>query len=432
MNATMFTGKSTPVEETAPMDGHFRNVWSSPSFVLILANALGFLAMLGYSTYLHGPSDTYVLGGSGFRSADLRAWGSNYGPATLGGQYWRIVSSLFVHSELWHLGVNMLFLWLLARSLQRLIGPLGTIGIYLLTGAAGSLLSIALHPVRNTFGASGAVSGLAGALIAYIVIGRPSLSLRETRLALLWATLCIALSITSGLLSTGIDNTGHVGGLVCGLVAGTLMAWRTRLLENKNFLRPAWLLAAGLMICLIALVTLTNVRLDVVELYRGERALRGGDPANAVVHIKAFVERNPSNAVGHQELGNAYERLNDYSQAEKEYRRWFSIQPGNPEAQYELGRVWLYHGHVKEAATLLAFGVPRLPQDADRYYDLVLALTRAGDLENAEGFSKTLLLLDPKSSRNHYLLSTILTAEGKTYEAAAEQRLADQLRSEDR
>src|SRR5262249_46359573 len=114
----------------------------------------------------------------GFHVAE---WGANFGPLTVGGEYWRLVTAGFVHEELFHIAFNMWCLWSLGRLSERLFGKWQTFLIYLLTGVGGSLLSIAYDPMRAEVGASGAIFGIAVALLAGLKFGNLAISTAERR-----------------------------------------------------------------------------------------------------------------------------------------------------------------------------------------------------------------------------------------------------------
>src|SRR5947209_18526042 len=97
-----------------------------------------------------------INGGSpmGFSPDVLIRWGANWGPATMSGDYWRLITAGFVHGSIIHIAFNMWCLWSLCQLAERLFGSLITIAIYLLTGVAGAMLSIAWNHGRLEVGAS--------------------------------------------------------------------------------------------------------------------------------------------------------------------------------------------------------------------------------------------------------------------------------------
>lgn len=148
--------------------------------------------------------------------------GSNFGPLTLNGQWWRLLSCAFVHIGIIHIGVNMLALWNLGRFMERAYGTAIFLVIYLGSALLGSLLSVFMNPLVNSAGASGAICGLGGALLAFCLRRRaelPSLlvkGLRNNALQFIGLTALIGFGIP------GIDNFAHLGGFLGGLLLGVI------------------------------------------------------------------------------------------------------------------------------------------------------------------------------------------------------------------
>src|SRR5215472_9597147 len=117
--ASAFSSETQPqLDSDPPAPRGVRSL--SNTQILIAANVLVFVAMLFHSIWLSGAQrlfDTRI--GADFDDKELLFWGSDYGPLTLGGQYWRVLACLFVHFNIFHLGGNILFLWLLGRPLDR-------------------------------------------------------------------------------------------------------------------------------------------------------------------------------------------------------------------------------------------------------------------------------------------------------------------------
>src|SRR5579863_7718181 len=101
--------------------------------------------------------------------------GANFGPLTLTGQWWRLVTYMFLHSGFIHIAFNMWCLWDLGALCESLYGRATFAAIYLITGVAGGVASVGWRPLGATVGASGAIFGLAGALVASFYLGEFSL-----------------------------------------------------------------------------------------------------------------------------------------------------------------------------------------------------------------------------------------------------------------
>ena len=182
-------------------------------------------------------------------SAQLLYFGADHAGAVLQyGEWGRIVTAMFVHVGLIHLATNMWCLWNLGLLAEPLMGSLGVLAVYILTGAAGNLLSTLLnwiHPLRDGMGgftypvgagASGAVFGIAGALIVLLKSHRLPVppvelaKLRKSVISFAAINLAIGFSISAGTSFFGsglsIDNMAHLGGFSCGLLFAAPMVPR--------------------------------------------------------------------------------------------------------------------------------------------------------------------------------------------------------------
>jgi rhomboid protease GluP len=222
--------------------------------VLLGINCLVFLAMTVREVSIWSPTTDQLM----YFGAD------NAGAVLIGGQWWRIVSAMFVHVGIVHLATNMWCLWNLGLLAEPLMGSAGVVAVYILTGAAGNLLStcvnwfwynkdwvkyhaewashhagLALDPTivfPVGAGASGAVFGIAGALIVLLKSHRlpvPPLELHKLRRSVIYfaaINLVIGFSISFGtrIIGSGlqIDNMAHLGGFTCGLLFAAPMVPR--------------------------------------------------------------------------------------------------------------------------------------------------------------------------------------------------------------
>jgi hypothetical protein len=114
-----------------------------------------------------------MLFGAGALSdpATLVGWGANFAPRTTNGEWWRLVTSMFLHSGMLHLLVNVAGLVPIGLILERLLGRLTFAAVYLAAGVFASLVSLSIFPMAVSVGASGAIFGLYGLLLASSVWG---------------------------------------------------------------------------------------------------------------------------------------------------------------------------------------------------------------------------------------------------------------------
>src|SRR5271154_5517719 len=151
-------------------------------------------------------------------SEELVYWGANWGPYTIGGQWWRLLTCVFVHIGIMHLALNMWCLWGLGRLAEAVYDRWTFGAVYLITGVAASVASLAWNPIRVSAGASGAIFGIAGALISAFYLGKFSLPQAVVSGLLKSVLKFAAYNLVLGALLGFVDNSAHVGGLVSGLI----------------------------------------------------------------------------------------------------------------------------------------------------------------------------------------------------------------------
>lgn len=210
---------------------------------MITRTLVGLCVLVFVAMVLRGVSVTSPTFGQ------LILWGADFGPLTLHGQWWRLLTSAFVHIGLLHIALNMWCLWNLGLLAEAVLGRATYLSIYLLCAAGSGVLSLAVHPTTVSAGASGAIFGIAGALLAVFYVGKVHVQ-RQALKPILRSLLSFAgYNLILGTIIPGIDNAAHVGGLVTGLITGALLArFARREQENAAARRRVILAAVAIMI----------------------------------------------------------------------------------------------------------------------------------------------------------------------------------------
>ncbi|HJD45774.1 MAG TPA: rhomboid family intramembrane serine protease [Candidatus Mediterraneibacter norfolkensis] len=150
-------------------------------------------------------------------------------------QYYRIITSVFLHFGIQHLMNNMVMLGALGWNLEREIGKIRFLVIYFVSGIAGNILSMYLNIIHDeqviSAGASGAIFGLMGALVYVVIANRGRLG----RLSGRGMMILVFLSLYFGLTSSGVDNWAHIGGLVSGFILALILYRRKRSGEDPVY-----------------------------------------------------------------------------------------------------------------------------------------------------------------------------------------------------
>jgi len=172
-------------------------------------------------------------------------------PGVADGAYWQLVTSAFTHVDVMHIGFNMLALWFLGPQLERVVGRSRFLALYLLSALAGSTAVLWLAPDYSlTFGASGAVFGLMGALLVFALKVRGNV-----QGVLIW----LGLNVAYTFLGTGISWQGHLGGLIGGAVIAAILAYAPREHGGRAQAQVLGLVGFGLLLC--ALITVRVLQL---------------------------------------------------------------------------------------------------------------------------------------------------------------------------
>jgi len=257
----------TPAEAYSPAQARRRREYSDwdprsapATYFLLAVNIAVYLWMITHGVDPKDPSPNALL-----------HYGANQTDLVLHGQWYRLLTATFVHVGLLHLATNMWCLWNLGMLGEPLVGPMGMVAVYMITGIAGNLLSMGSNVLLAHWynepqflkipgaGASGAVFGIAGILIVLLSNRKlpfPWQQLRQLRSRVVQfaaINLVIGLSTALPFVNVGIriDNMAHIGGFLSGLALGVplvprMTAGRERYLRRQKITFAAACLALAL------------------------------------------------------------------------------------------------------------------------------------------------------------------------------------------
>ncbi|HKI91236.1 MAG TPA: rhomboid family intramembrane serine protease, partial [Gaiellaceae bacterium] len=172
--------------------------------LLIAANVAIYLIGASQGGGITNPGASIYRNGSFYEKTVL------YGPFVAHGDWWRLITSAFLHENLLHIGFNMLALWWIGGPIEQYLGRARYLGLYFVAGLAGSAAALLQTPLTPTLGASGAIFGILGAML----ILEWQATGRLTGNAMTWIVINLVLSFTIPNISWG----GHIGGLVGGIL----------------------------------------------------------------------------------------------------------------------------------------------------------------------------------------------------------------------
>lgn len=390
------------------------------TIALLAINIAIFIAMVASGISFITPETDQVL-----------RWGADYGPYTLSGQYWRLITSMFLHFGIIHIFGNMWCLWSLGQLAEKMVGSLSVVGIYLMTGIGASLLSLGWNPMRVSAGASGAIFGIAGALITVLYFGKLGLQPESVKKLLGYVLRFAILNLVFGL-TAHIDNMAHLGGLVTGLLIGFFLARIFNLAPEERPARSGMIFVVSALVLVLLFVPVAKARQYAIEFGKGQAALDHDDLNTAIPHLQKYVAARPADPLGHILLGSALQQAQRFDEAVPEFERALALDPDNPYVEVNLAKIYAYQKKSDKALELFKRGMPHAGADADAsaFYLYATALKDAGRLTEAESNIRKALQLEQKDADAHRLLAEILTLEGRKDEAAAEIERVNQLTKE--
>ena len=241
------------------------------------------------------------------------------------GDYWRLFTATFLHSGLLHLSFNCIALFIFGHQLEQIYGHTRFIAIYFIAGLAGSAtsyaLSISAAPNTLGVGASGAVFGLLGGLVAFYTVHRDKFG-AIGRQSLTGLLVIVAINVALGFVVPGIDNFAHIGGFVAGLLVGLAYTpiyrveygpdgWPQSVDDINSMLRRWWVIPAAAAV-LVAGIFLGNLNLDdtpIPHLLRAEEYRLQGEITLALDELDRAIQIDPYYSLSYLRRGQLMAEL---------------------------------------------------------------------------------------------------------------------------
>ncbi len=367
--------------------------------------------------------------------------GANYGPLTLAGQWWRLLTAMFLHFGFIHFAFNMWCLWALGSLAERLMGQVAFLVLYFATGLAGGLLGLDAHPEVVSAGASGAVFGITGGLVTYLWLKKAPIDLAKVKAELSSLGVFLAYNLFYSL-RPGVDMMAHVGGLFTGLAVGATLP---RFLEpadaaaipspvREHGPRRMRVAGVGIVSAAVLLVGAAAIRHRNQATAHNELGIalaEKGETDAAIAEFREAVRLDPNDAMAHNNLGAALADKGDYDGAIDQSRTALRLEPNLVLAHDMLGRALWSKGDHDGGIAEFRTAVRLQPSFVPGHVNLAILLADKGDYDGAIDSAHTALRLDPNNSEAHYQLGFALGAKNDLDAAIAELREAVRLRPED-
>jgi rhomboid protease GluP len=205
------------------------------TYAMIAINAAVFILMAIKGVNIMEPANGALI-----------QWGADFGPLTTHGQWWRLLTAAFVHIGIIHIAMNMVVLYMSGVLVERLFGNVGFAVLYLLAGIGGNVVSLAWNPTVVAAGASGAVFGVYGALLGFLVIQRNAIPKATISSLAKSAVTFLMYNLLYGAAKSGIDMGAHIGGFATGFLVGMALSQPLLASHSSRLTRAAMVFVLGL------------------------------------------------------------------------------------------------------------------------------------------------------------------------------------------
>lgn len=273
----------------------------------------------------------------------LLRFGAKSNGLIVDGEWWRLITPLFLHLSHWHFLFNTLALYFLGTAVERIFGNWRFLAVYLLAGVSGSVASFAFTDNLSA-GASGAIFGCFGALL---VFGQfyPKLFFRTMGRDILFF---LGLNLALGFMIPNVDNYGHIGGLVGGYLSALFAG-----LPLKRS-KAVWRLTAGVILTVLLAGLFNYGYTEGKEgasylSVKGQELLREGRIEDALKTYQTLVEQEPEEPLYHFYLGYVYSQLEVWDQAEAAWKTAIKLNADFMEAHFNLALLYARDGRTEEA-----------------------------------------------------------------------------------
>ncbi|MGH9524927.1 MAG: rhomboid family intramembrane serine protease [Terriglobales bacterium] len=359
---------------------------SAPAtLVLVGLNAAMFLYMVAKGASLMHPNAQQIL-----------RFGASFGPLTLGSQWWRMLSAIFVHIGLVHLLINEWCLWDLGFMAEQLYGPRTFLAVYLLSGLTGTLVSVAYNPHIVSAGASGAIFGIAGALITTLHFGHIPAPRKALRASVISLIVFAVFNLAYGFQKGGIDNGAHVGGLFAGLILGAVLSRDFTATPAHPRSMHVWAIPLYAVLLFGATLGVRHANAPLVARSQAEERLARGDVKGGKQELEALVREHPKYGDGWMALAELDLRLNLPKDAEHALKMAAEADPKNEAPLRLLAILYMNTNRFQEAADIIKRMTEANPKDVDAYVNRGVALNRLDKPQEAIESFKKAVELNPK------------------------------------
>jgi len=365
---------------------------------IIAANIIVFAVMAVFtgSQAISGPNNQVLLN-----------FGADQGIKAMSGEYWRIVTNIFVHIGLLHIFMNMWIFAVMGPNVERIYGTIKFLLAYFFAGIIASLTSIYVDPKLISAGASGAVFGVFGLWFGFLLANRGILQENFVKDNMKSAVVFLILILANGFMRAGVDNAAHVGGVVSGFMCGFLLCpvlpgdppWR-----KKDFLGILLMVAIAYGAYYLAnanmhkAIIIQSVALAPADLKEATALLKSNKLQEAIKLLNVVLEKSPNDPRAHYLRALAFANLREDSKALADIDETLKVWADRPAAlQFKTERL-INLGRFQDALKTADKAIAAAPEDSMGYMMRSSIYDRLDDVSKSLEDSSEAVRLAPNNA----------------------------------
>lgn len=310
--------------------------------------------------------------GGSTNTLTLIQYGAKYNPAIIDGDWWRILSSMFLHIGFIHIGMNMLALYYLGNPVERMYGTTRFAVIYFVSGIIGGITSFALTP-SVAAGASGAIYGLFGALLFFGVVHK-KLFYQTMGPNLLWI---IALNIVFSFSIPQVDMGAHLGGLLGGFLASAVVHFPQKRYIAMQLVAFGFVIVFGVGMAGYGLSDEDNHYDPRLQAQVAQEYANKGNYDLAIRIVNETLHNTEGSADLYFSRAYAYSKKGNGNKALEDLKKSVSMRPSFALAHYNLSVIYQHKQNLKKALEHAREAVDLSPDD-ERFHEHLQSLEKSG------------------------------------------------------
>jgi membrane associated rhomboid family serine protease/Flp pilus assembly protein TadD len=361
----------------------------------------------------------------------LMTMGADSGVEVFSGQWWRLIAAVFLHGGLLHIGANMWALFNVGLLAEILYGRRNYFILYMLCGLGGSVASVWWHPAEVGVGASGAIFGVAGALIPALKFQKNPRIAMALKGALGSIVVFVFVNLAIGAGVPFIDNAAHVGGLVTGIVVGALLPSYTVEEERKKTGQATVVFCSALILIVAGAVHARNKYAPMLPRIEAEKYVRAGKTKDALAAYQRALKQNPNDESLAVEYGSYLDVLKKYPEEIAVVKKLVADHPQDARYPAALCGAYLKNKQPDEALAPCEKAVAMDPKNEAYLFTLGSTYLGLGQSADAVATFRKAYELKPDGFGENFFLGIALLQDGQKPEATERLKRAVELNPKD-